>query len=43
VKAGLARIAIRPVGDSPAQFGARIAADDAVLGKVAKSTGVRAE
>jgi tripartite-type tricarboxylate transporter receptor subunit TctC len=43
VKAGLAKMAIRSVGDTPAQFSARIASDHEAFGRVARTAQIRAE
>ncbi|APW40810.1 hypothetical protein RD110_19520 [Rhodoferax koreense] len=43
VKAGMAANAIRPVGDTPEAFTARIAADHEAFGKVARTAKIQAE
>ncbi|MDB5885457.1 MAG: hypothetical protein JWR74_1628 [Polaromonas sp.] len=43
VKAGLVALAVQAIGDSPQAFGARIARDYALFGKVAKDANIRAE
>jgi tripartite-type tricarboxylate transporter receptor subunit TctC len=43
VKTGLAKMAIRSVGDTPEQFAARIASDYESFGKVARTAKIRAE
>ena len=43
VKAGLATLAVQGIGDTPQAFGARIARDYALFGKVAKDANIKAE
>ncbi|APW39131.1 hypothetical protein RD110_19525 [Rhodoferax koreense] len=43
VKAGLANLAVQGIGDTPQAFGARIARDHALFGKVAKDANIKAE